>query len=72
MTAARTDIDASVGYYGVGIDGMLDEAKAIANPLMLHIAEEDGFVDGVGFFCTSPRYSTLRDFFTSKGFFRAS
>lgn len=45
MTAARTDVDATVGYYGVGIDEMLDEAKAIANPLMLHIAEEDGFVD---------------------------
>jgi carboxymethylenebutenolidase len=45
MAACRTDSDASVGYYGVGIADMLDEAKAIANPLMLHIAEEDGFVD---------------------------
>ena len=45
MTAARTDVDASVGYYGVGIADMLDEAKAIANPLILHVAAEDGFVD---------------------------
>ncbi len=45
MAAARTDIDASVGYYGVMIDQMLDEAKAIANPLMLHIPTADGFVD---------------------------
>jgi carboxymethylenebutenolidase len=45
MTAARTDIDASVGYYGVGIDGLLREKHAIANPLMLHIPTEDGFVD---------------------------
>ena len=45
MTAARTDIDASVGYYGVGIDGLLGEKEAIANPLMLHIPTEDGFVD---------------------------
>ena len=45
MTAARTDIDASVGYYGVGIDGLLGEKGAIANPLMLHIPTEDGFVD---------------------------
>ncbi|BDW80945.1 carboxymethylenebutenolidase [Erythrobacter sp. Dej080120_24] len=45
MTAARTSIDASVGYYGVGIDGLLDEKEAIANPLMLHIPTEDGFVD---------------------------
>ena len=45
MTAARTDIDASVGYYGVGIDGLLNEKHAIAHPLMLHVPTEDGFVD---------------------------
>ncbi|WFL78659.1 dienelactone hydrolase family protein [Altererythrobacter arenosus] len=45
MTAARTDINASVGYYGVGIDGLLGEKHAIAHPLMLHIPTEDGFVD---------------------------
>jgi carboxymethylenebutenolidase len=45
MTAARTDMNASVGYYGVGIDGLLNEKHAIAHPLMLHIPTEDGFVD---------------------------
>ncbi|SFG23253.1 carboxymethylenebutenolidase [Novosphingobium sp. CF614] len=44
MTAARTDIDASVGYYGVSIDKMLNEKHAIARPLMLHIPTADGFV----------------------------
>ena len=44
MAAARTDIDASVGYYGVMIDQMLDEAHAIARPLMLHIPTADHFV----------------------------
>jgi carboxymethylenebutenolidase len=44
MSAARTDIDASVGYYGVGIDGLLREKEAIAHPLLLHIPTEDGFV----------------------------
>lgn len=44
MTAARTDSDASVGYYAVGVDGLLGEKHAIANPLMLHIAGDDGFV----------------------------
>lgn len=44
MTAARTDIDASVGYYAVGIDGLLGEKHAIAHPLLLHIAGSDGFV----------------------------
>ncbi len=45
MTAARTDSDATVGYYAVGVDNLLREKHAIANPLMLHIAAEDGFVD---------------------------
>ncbi|WP_084582449.1 dienelactone hydrolase family protein [Sphingomonas azotifigens] len=44
MTAARTDIDASVGYYAVGIDGLLGEKHAIAKPLMLHIPQADHFV----------------------------
>lgn len=44
MTAARTDVDASVGYYGVGIDGLLGEKHAIAKPVLLHIPQEDHFV----------------------------
>ena len=44
LMATRTDADASVGYYGVGIEGALGEAGNITKPLMLHIAEEDGFV----------------------------
>jgi carboxymethylenebutenolidase len=45
MAAARTDVDASVGYYGVAIDQMLNEKHAIARPLMLHIPTADHFVD---------------------------
>jgi carboxymethylenebutenolidase len=44
MAATRTDVDASVGYYGVMIDQMLGEAHAIANPLMLHVPTADHFV----------------------------
>lgn len=44
MTAARTDVNASVGYYAVGIDGLLGEKHAIAHELMLHIPTADGFV----------------------------
>ncbi|MCP1336502.1 dienelactone hydrolase family protein [Futiania mangrovi] len=44
LSATRTDTDAAVGYYGVGLDALLDEAGNIAVPLMLHIATEDGFV----------------------------
>ncbi|HYG47553.1 MAG TPA: dienelactone hydrolase family protein [Allosphingosinicella sp.] len=45
MAAARTDADASVGYYAVGLPGILHEKNAIARPLMLHIAGADHFVD---------------------------
>jgi carboxymethylenebutenolidase len=45
MTATRTDVSASVCYYGVGIDGLLSEQHAIAHPVLLHIPEEDHFVD---------------------------
>ncbi|MDP3746022.1 MAG: dienelactone hydrolase family protein [Phenylobacterium sp.] len=44
LTAARTDSDASVSYYGVGIEGRLAEAEKLADPLLMHIAEEDQFV----------------------------
>ncbi|MGH6827747.1 MAG: dienelactone hydrolase family protein [Rhizomicrobium sp.] len=44
LTAARTDADAAVGYYGVNIQNRLGEAKAIRRPLMLHIAEADEYV----------------------------
>ena len=44
LTAARTNSDASVGYYGVNIQNRLDEADKIKHPLMLHIAEADEYV----------------------------
>jgi carboxymethylenebutenolidase len=43
LMSTRSDVDASVGYYGVGIEGSIGEAAAITKPLMLHAAEEDGF-----------------------------
>jgi len=44
LTATRTDADATVSYYGVGIDNYLGEAGKARKPALLHIAEEDGFV----------------------------
>ncbi|HEY3812143.1 MAG TPA: dienelactone hydrolase family protein [Caulobacteraceae bacterium] len=44
LTACRTDSDATAAYYGVGIENHLGEAEKLANPLLLQIAEEDGFV----------------------------
>ena len=42
--ATRTDIDASVGYYGVGIANLVADAANITGQLMLHIPSADGFV----------------------------
>lgn len=44
LTATRTSADASVSYYGVGLDNVVGEAAGVTTPIMLHIAEEDGFV----------------------------
>ncbi len=38
LTAARTDSDASIGYYGVTIQTKIAEAKTIRKPLMLHLS----------------------------------
>jgi carboxymethylenebutenolidase len=38
-----TDSDAAVGYYPVQIDDYLGQVPNIKKPLMLHIAENDGF-----------------------------
>lgn len=43
LAACRTDCDAAVGYYGVGIEAALGEADRIRAPLALHIAELDTF-----------------------------
>jgi carboxymethylenebutenolidase len=44
LMATRSDSDADVGYYGVGIQDLLGEAKSIKKPLLLHVANKDGFV----------------------------
>lgn len=44
LMATRTDVDASVGYYGVDLGRFMPEEVHIKNPLVLHIAEEDKFV----------------------------
>lgn len=44
LMAARSDVDASVGYYGVYLQTHLNEAANIKKPLLLHCATEDKFV----------------------------
>lgn len=45
LMGCRSDIEASVGYYGVGIDQLLAEANHIDGAIMMHVAEEDEYVD---------------------------
>tara|TARA_R110002073_G_scaffold303504_6_gene471873 strand:- start:77 stop:778 length:702 start_codon:yes stop_codon:yes gene_type:complete len=45
LAACRTDVEASVGYYGVNIPNFTDEADNIQGHLMLHVAGKDQFVD---------------------------
>ncbi len=44
LTAARTDVDCSISYYGVSIDNYLDDAANVTTPTILHIAQQDAFV----------------------------
>jgi carboxymethylenebutenolidase len=43
LAACHTDADVAVGYYGVGIEKALDDAKNLRGRLVLHIAENDAF-----------------------------
>ena len=53
-SACFTDVDAASGYYPVQIENSLDSASAIRNPLILHIAEKDGF-------CPPEAQATIKD-----------
>lgn len=44
LMATRSDANANVAYYGVGLDALLHEAKHITKPLLMHVATEDKFV----------------------------
>ena len=43
--ACRSNAECNISYYGVGINERLDQAINITAPTILHIAEEDEFVD---------------------------
>lgn len=44
MLSAASDVNASVSYYGVALETMLDDVQNITTPLMMHIAGNDEFV----------------------------
>jgi carboxymethylenebutenolidase len=43
LMAARSSVDASVGYYGIQLDEFAPEAAHIRKPTLLHMAELDKF-----------------------------
>ena len=45
LAATRLEVACAVGYYGMGIENMLDEAKNITGKLVLHFAENDAYCD---------------------------
>ncbi|HEY6419633.1 MAG TPA: dienelactone hydrolase family protein [Candidatus Binataceae bacterium] len=44
LTAARTEVDAAISYYGGGIETRLEEARAIKCPIMFHYGEKDAAI----------------------------
>ena len=44
LSAASTDADAFVEYYGGGTDGHLDQAATIKRPLLVHLAGADEYI----------------------------
>ena len=43
LTAARTDVDCAVSYYGVGLEAHVDEVDQITCPIVFHFAELDSY-----------------------------
>jgi carboxymethylenebutenolidase len=43
LTAARTDVDCAVSYYGVGLEANIDEIDKITCPILFHFAELDEY-----------------------------
>lgn len=48
MMATDSDADVNISYYGVGLDGLIGGLDHVAAPLLLHIADEDGFFPAEG------------------------
>jgi len=43
LMASRSDVDAAVSYYGVGLEELTDEIHDIRMPFMMHVAGADKF-----------------------------
>lgn len=45
LVAVRHKVDAAVAWHGGDTDSYLDEAKNLTAPLLMHLADEDEFID---------------------------
>lgn len=48
MMAEQSDADVNISYYGVGLDGLLDDLARVTKPLVVHIADRDEFFPAEG------------------------
>jgi carboxymethylenebutenolidase len=48
MMAEQSDADINVSYYGIGLDALLGDIGKVMKPLVVHIADEDGFFPAEG------------------------
>jgi len=48
MMAEQSDADVNISYYGVGLDGLLDDLSKVTRPLVVHIADKDEFFPAEG------------------------
>ncbi len=48
MMAEQSDADVNISYYGVGLDGLLDDLSKVSKPLLVHIADKDEFFPAEG------------------------
>jgi carboxymethylenebutenolidase len=48
MMAEQSDADANISYYGVGLDGLLDNLGKVTRPLVVHIADKDEYFPAEG------------------------
>lgn len=46
LMAAKSDANCNISYYGVGLAELLDEIPNIKNPLLMHFAENDKYMNG--------------------------
>lgn len=48
MMAGQSDADVNISYYGVGLDGLLDDLPKVKKPLLVHIADKDEYFPAEG------------------------